>query len=89
MKLNIVFVHIALKVSFNNRHEGLNRLTVFSSVVFKENVEDCHSPGMVGGGGGIGVVRKRTFSNISVITEDIYLKLGVVVHYYQKGNPYQ
>ena len=29
-----------------------------------------------------------TFSNISVITEDIYLKLRTVVHY-QKGNPYQ
>ena len=29
-----------------------------------------------------------TFSNISVITEDIYLKLIVVVHY-QKVNPYQ
>ena len=29
-----------------------------------------------------------TFSDISIITEDIYLKLRVVVHY-QKGNPYQ
>ena len=29
-----------------------------------------------------------TFSNISVITEDIYLKIRIVVHY-QKGNPYQ
>ena len=29
-----------------------------------------------------------TFSNISFIPEDIYLKLRVVVHY-QKGNPYQ
>ena len=29
-----------------------------------------------------------TFSYISVITEDIYLKLRLVVHY-QKGNPYQ
>ena len=28
-----------------------------------------------------------TFSNISIITEDIYLKFRVVVHY-QKGNPY-
>ena len=45
-----------------------------------------HSPGVVV------VVRRRantlTFSNISVITEDIYMKLRVVVHY-QKGNPYQ
>ena len=29
-----------------------------------------------------------TFCNISVTTEDIYLKLRVFVHY-QKGNPYQ
>ena len=29
-----------------------------------------------------------TFSSILVITEDIYLKLRVVVHS-QKGNPYQ
>ena len=29
-----------------------------------------------------------TFSNISVINEDIYLKLRIVVHY-QKGNEYQ
>ena len=47
----------------------------------------CHSPGIVGV-----VVRHcaktLTFSNISVITEDIYLKLRIVVHY-QKGNPYQ
>ena len=33
-------------------------------------------------------VKVLSFSNISVITEDIYLKLRVVVHY-QKGNPYQ
>ena len=32
-------------------------------------------------------MRKLTFSNISVITEDLYLKLRIVVHY-QKGNPY-
>ena len=29
-----------------------------------------------------------TFCNISVITEDIYLKLELVVHY-EKGNSYQ
>ena len=29
-------------------------------------------------------MQKLTFSNISVITEDIYLKLRIVV-YYQKG----
>ena len=46
------------------------------------------SPDVAGGG----VVWRRaktlTFSNISVITEDIYLKLRIAVHY-QKGNPYQ
>ena len=63
-------------------------LDLISSAVFKENVEvlswswpRCR--------------RRRhrhaktlTSSNISVITEDIYLKLRLVVHY-QKGNPYQ
>ena len=56
----------------------------------KKTARYCHSPG----GGGVLVVvvwlcaKTLTFSNISVITEDIYLKLRVVVHY-QKGNPYQ
>ena len=56
----------------------------------KKTSRYCHSPGVVGGG------RRRrrrraktlTFSNISGITEDIYLKLRIVVHY-QKRNPYQ
>ena len=56
----------------------------------------CRSSGIVGeggGGGGGGLQRRRraktlTFSNISIITEDIYLKLRVVVHY-QKGISYQ
>ena len=43
----------------------------------------CHSPAVV-----CVIVQKLTFSSISVITEDIYLKLRLVV-YYQKGNPYQ
>ena len=44
----------------------------------KKKSRYCHSPG-VGGG----VVRKfhLTFSNISAITEDINLKLRIVVHY--------
>ena len=46
---------------------------VDSSAVFQENVGYCHSP-----------AKTFTFSNISVIIEDIYLKLRVVVHY-QKG----
>ena len=59
---------------------------VFGSAVFEENIEvlskSCRP-------------RQRhrraktlTFSHISVITEDIYLKLKLV-DYYQKGNPYQ
>ena len=56
----------------------------FSMAVFKENNEVlsyCR-------------LRRRrcaktwTFCNISVITEDIYLKLGLVDHY-EKGNLYQ
>ena len=49
----------------------------FSSAVFEENVEILSYPWR----------RRRrraktlTFSNISVITEDIYLKLRLVVHY--------
>ena len=48
----------------------------------KKTSRYCHSPGVV--------VRRRakTFSNISVITENIYLKLRVVVHYQQR-NSYQ
>ena len=52
--------------------------TFISSAVFEENVEVLSLPWR----------RRRaktlTFSNISVITEDIYLKLRVVVHY-QRG----
>ena len=36
---------------------------------------------------GVIVMQKQTFCNISVITDDIYLKLGVCVHY-PKSNPY-
>ena len=60
---------------------------VFSSAVFEENVErlsyPCH-------GRWLHLHRrakKLTFSNISVTTEDIYLKLRLVV-YGQKVNPY-
>ena len=50
----------------------------------------CHTPGVVGGGSVIvrHCAKTLTFSNIFVITEDIYLKLIVVVNY-QKGNLYQ
>ena len=45
-----------------------------------------HSPGNVGG---VTIVRRRgktlKFSNVSVITEDIYLKFRIVVYYQKKG----
>ena len=62
----------------------LYRVLIFSSAVFEENFEVLSWPWR----------RRRrlaktlTFSNISVITEDIYLKLRIVVNY-EKGNPYQ
>ena len=53
---------------------------IFSSAVFKESIkilsQPCHRRGHA---------KTLTFSNISVITEDIYLKLRQVVSY-QKGN---
>ena len=68
-------------------HVSVRCVWIFSLAVFEEEtLRYCHSPG--------GVVSFRcraktlTFSNISIITEDIYLKLRVDVHY-QKGNPYQ
>ena len=62
---------------------------IFSSAVFQENDEILSEPWRLWGRG-----RRRrcaktlTLSNFAVITEDIYLKLGVVVHY-QKRNSYQ
>ena len=61
----------------------LNVSTEFLVWLFwKKTSRYCHSPIVVVG---IVVVQKLTFSNIFVITEDIYLKLRLVV-YYQKGN---
>ena len=63
--------------------------TFLARLFSKETLRYCHSPGVVAGG--VVVLRHAktlTFSNISVITEDIYLKLRVVVHD-QKGNIYQ
>ena len=62
-----------------------------SSLFSKKTSRYCHSPSVIVGGVVVVVqplVKTLTFSNISVITVDIYLKLRVVVHY-QKGNPYQ
>ena len=61
---------------------------IFSSAVFRENPRYCYSLGVV-------IVhlcrhcRAKTvkFYNMSVITEDIYLKFGVCVHY-PKSNLY-
>ena len=63
----------------------------------KKTSRYCHSPGVVVANESASDNWRRrrwrraktlTFSNISVITEDIYLKLRVVIHY-KKGNPYQ
>ena len=56
-------------------------LQFLAGLFSKKTSRYCHSPG-VGGG-----VQKLRHFLISVITEDIYLKLRVDVHY-QKGNPY-
>ena len=64
-------------------------LFFFSSAVFEENDEVLSQLWRR-----LHLRRRRrraktwTFCNISVITEDIYLKLGLVVHY-EKGNSYQ
>ena len=82
----------SILIKFKNKkvvteYKLLNEAWLFS----KQTSRYCHSPGVVGGVVVI-VVRRHaktlTFYNISVITEDIYLKLTVFVHY-QKGNPYQ
>ena len=63
----------------------------FAQLFWKKMSRYCHSPGVVIGEVVVIVhhhAKTLTFSNISVITEDIYLKLREVVHY-QKGNPFQ
>ena len=80
MQLNITKV---LKKKKKKQARVFIRVGAFiSSAVFEENFEVMSCV----------VVRRHaktwTFSNISVLTEDIYWKLRVVVHY-QKGNPYQ
>ena len=50
--------------------------SIFSLVVFCENLRYCYSRVVV-----IGAVQKLTFCNVSVITEDIYLKLSICVCY--------
>ena len=59
-------------------------ISIFLARLFwKKALRYCHSPGFLQWR----LVKTSTFSSISVITEDIYLKLRVVVHY-QKRNPY-
>ena len=62
--------------------------TFLAQLFLKKTSRCCHSPGIVGGGVVVRCMKTLKFSNISVITEDIYLKLRVVVHY-QKMNPYR
>ena len=78
-----VFVTTAQKLSkILWEKEKMLVTNIFGSVVFGENPRYCYSVGVV-----IVAVQKLTFCNISVITEDIYLKLGVCVHC-PKSNPY-
>ena len=55
---------------------------VFSLPVFRENPRYCYSLGS-----SVISMQKLTFCNISLTTEDIYLKLRVCLHY-PKRNPY-
>ena len=52
---------------------------LFSLAVFGESPSYCYSLGVI-------MVMQKLFCNISFITQDIYLKLGVCVHY-PKSNP--
>ena len=70
------------------KHVKPSACNLLARLFSKKTLRYCHSPGIVGD---VVVVvqccaKTLTFSNISVITEDIYLKLRVVVHY-QKGEP--
>ena len=59
---------------------------IFSFSFFGQNQRYCYS--LVG----IGVIimqKTLTFSNVSVITEDIYLKLAICVHYAKSNLYYQ
>ena len=70
----------------SSRHIDVITTSLLARLFLKKTLRYCHSPCIVV------VARRRaktlTFSKISVITEDIYLKFRVVVHY-QKLNPYQ
>ena len=51
-------------------------LKFLAQLFLKKTSRSCHSPVVRGI-----VVQKLTFSNISVITEDVYLKLRLIVFY--------
>ena len=59
--------------------------SIFSSAVFGENPRYCYSLGVCVVV--VVIVQKTDICNISVITEGIYLKRGLYVHY-PKSNPY-
>ena len=71
-----------LLISFTQRttHDSLRRFcrNFFVFAVFRQNLRFCYSWCRV---------KTLTFCNISVISEDIYLKLKLCVHY-PKSNPY-
>ena len=52
------------------------RYYIFSLAVFGENLRYCYSFGVV-----VCVMQKLTFYNISVVTEDTYIKPVIFVHY--------
>ena len=73
-------------------------ISIFWSAVFGENARYCYSLcvvivggvvvcGSVVGGCVVGGMQKLTFCDISIISEDICLKLGDCI-YYPKSNPY-
>ena len=73
-----------------NIYSGLVNDTIhpfLARLFLKKTSRYCYSPGIGSGSVVRRHVKTLTFS-ISVITEDIYLKLRVVVRY-QMGNPYQ
>ena len=72
-------IHL-MAISKRMRYQCQNfRLLFLARLFSKKTSRYCHSPS-VGGGIIRHPAKTLTFSNISVITEDIYLKLSVVVH---------
>ena len=78
---------ISLHLYVNRMSILLCLSTIFSTAVFEENVEIFENSKVMSAYC-CRHAKTLTFSNISLITEGIYLKLRLVV-YYKKGNTYQ